>query len=110
MAAQAVHAARMSLLTVLQNPPPDILPSEIIAASIEDGHVDTLSVLQADISKIKRIQQALIALNIPCHLFMESGHAHNEILNGCDVVPTALGIGPYIRKPISKLTRHLRKM
>lgn len=106
MTAQAVHASRMSLLEVMKNTP----SNDIIRASLSAGHIDTVSVLQADITVINDILLKARLQGIPHHLFMESGHAHNDIVNGVDVVPTALCLGPYTTQAVRKLTRNLKKL
>lgn len=107
MTAQAVHASRMSLLEAIKSEPSHNL---IILAALNAGHVDTVSVLQADITVINDILHKARLQGIPHHLFMESGHAHNDIINGIDVVPTALCLGPYDKKAVRKLTRNLNKL
>lgn len=105
MAAQGVHAARMSLIVALQtyNDP------NLIQNILDSGHVDTVSMLQANYETLAKLEFDARERGIPCFLFSDSGHRHNDIIDGSPIV-TALCLGPWRRSDIHKLTKKLPKL
>lgn len=105
-AAQAVHASRMSLVSMLLHNPD---PQKMMQHFLDAGHIDTVAVLRAPLLKIMCLAQSAQDAGLPHYLFSDSGHAFNDIINGDEVV-TGLGIGPAPRPTIAALTKKLKSL
>jgi PTH2 family peptidyl-tRNA hydrolase len=101
-AAQACHAARLSLLKFLKINP------ERAVEFIELNSCGSMVVLDApDLQTLHKMAAKAVSHRLPWALFVDSGHIHPPAFDGSPVV-TALAIGPALKEQIRPITRHLR--
>lgn len=99
-AAQACHAARLSLLHYLQQHPDQA--SEFLMKN-SAGSVVVLDVPTRD--DLDRLAVLASRRDLPWALFVDSGHVLLPHFDG-SLVPTALAIGPAEKAQIKPLVRH----
>lgn len=101
MASQVAHASAQSLLRAVQRRP------DLVDQYIESGVSGTRVVLLAPNERvIQDIYDRAQALDLPCALFMDSGHICLPHFTG-DLVSTAVAVGPVPRDMVRGLFRKL---
>jgi PTH2 family peptidyl-tRNA hydrolase len=103
-AAQACHAARLSLLHYLARHP------ERADEFIKANSVGTIVVLEApDLPAIETLAAKAEAHALPWALFVDSGHICPPSFDGSSI-PTAVAIGPALQAQINPLTRKFKSL
>lgn len=102
LAAQATHAARISLLKYISQHP------EHLEEFISLGSCGSVVVLQAkNLSQLEDCHAKALSENFPTALFTDSEHILLPHFDGSPVV-TALSIGPAPRQTMRHLTKKFR--
>jgi peptidyl-tRNA hydrolase len=101
-AAQACHAARLSLLRYLK------LHPDRADEFLKLNSVGSMVVLDApDLPTLQKMAAKAAHLRLPWAMFTDSGHVCRPSFDGSPIV-TALAIGPARKEQISPITRNLR--
>jgi PTH2 family peptidyl-tRNA hydrolase len=102
LAAQATHAARLSLLRYLKHHP------ERLDEFIDLNSCGSMVVLVAKgLPQLEHARDAADAADLPCALFVDSAHVLPPHFDGAPV-PTALAIGPAPRERMRDITKRFR--
>ena len=99
-AAQACHAARLSLLRYLQSAP------DRLAEFLDKNSAGSVVVLDApNLDDLERLAVLASRHDLPWALFIDSGHVTAPHFDG-NPIPTALAIGPALKQRLKPLVRN----
>jgi PTH2 family peptidyl-tRNA hydrolase len=103
-AAQASHAARLSLLHYLK------LHPDHAGQFLARNSVGPIVILDApDLAALQKMAAQAAHRRLPWALFVDSGHICPPCFDGSEI-PTALAIGPAPKALIKPITNHFRCM